>query len=189
MAPETFTTLLTLMCFFSRVYFLVFGQMIVPNEGFSTFLTLVAFIVMMHSEVKSVGAPMSETLTTDTAKVGLLPAVYSQVFFQSCSFTHGFPTDEAGPFSLSTVGALDVAFPVPGVVKLPATYVTGKRAQVVLLVVLKPRKSGLEVVVAVSTLERPGLRVKDHVLFQVWPPRKGLVADITFPSFTLPLLD
>lgn len=40
----------------TRVDLLMFGQMIVPYEGFSALVTLVAFVVMVNSEVE----PMPE---------------------------------------------------------------------------------------------------------------------------------
>lgn len=46
----------------TRVYFLMFGQMIMAYEGFSTFITLVAFIVMVDSEVEPIqGTVCSES--------------------------------------------------------------------------------------------------------------------------------
>lgn len=37
----------------TRVDLLMFGQMVVPYEGFSALVTLVAFVVMVNSEVES----------------------------------------------------------------------------------------------------------------------------------------
>lgn len=46
----------------TRVYFLMFGQVIMAYEGFSTFITLVAFIVMVDSEVE----PVQETAWSES---------------------------------------------------------------------------------------------------------------------------
>lgn len=40
--------------YITRVYFLMFGQVIVAYEGFPTFVTLVAFVIMMDSEVEPI---------------------------------------------------------------------------------------------------------------------------------------
>lgn len=47
-----------------------------------------------------------------------------------------------------------------------------------LLLVLQPSKPGLEVLVTEGALEGAVLRVEDHVLLQVRPPREGLQADL-----------
>lgn len=47
----------------TRVYFLMFGQVIVAYEGFSAFITLVAFIVMVNSEVKSIEGTVCSDMT------------------------------------------------------------------------------------------------------------------------------
>lgn len=83
----------------------MFGQMIVPYEGFSALVTLVAFVVMVNSEVKPmpevdccqlclppkkslppadspVGAAVAETLSADAAQVRLLATVDPQVLFE-----------------------------------------------------------------------------------------------------------
>lgn len=41
----------------------MFGQVIVAYEGFSTFITLVAFIVMVNSEVKSIEGTVCSDMT------------------------------------------------------------------------------------------------------------------------------
>lgn len=74
-ASETLSTFFALMCFLTRVYFLMFGQVIMAYEGFPTFVTLVALIVMVDSKVEPVRAAMPETLPTDTTEVRLLPTV------------------------------------------------------------------------------------------------------------------
>lgn len=38
----------------TRVYFLMFGQVIMAYEGFPTFVTLIALVVMVDSEVEPV---------------------------------------------------------------------------------------------------------------------------------------
>lgn len=38
----------------TRVYFLMFGQVIVAYEGFPTFVTLVTLVIMVNSEVEPV---------------------------------------------------------------------------------------------------------------------------------------
>lgn len=48
----------------------------------------------------------------------------------------------------------------------------------VLLLVLQPGKPGLEVLVAEGALERPVLRVQDHVFLQVRPASEGLQANL-----------
>lgn len=40
--------------YITSVYFLVFLEMVMPNESFSTFFTLVAFIIMMDTKMKPV---------------------------------------------------------------------------------------------------------------------------------------
>lgn len=87
-APEALPTLFTLMCFLTRVYFLMLGQMIVAYEGFPTFVTFIALVVMVNSEVEPVGAAMTETLTTDAAEVRLLPTVDPHVLPQCCPFPY-----------------------------------------------------------------------------------------------------
>lgn len=75
MPPEALSTLFTLVCFLTGVYFLMFGQMVMAYKGFPTLNTLIALVVMVYSQVKPVGASMTETLATDTTEVGLLPTV------------------------------------------------------------------------------------------------------------------
>lgn len=57
--------LIPLLCvkYCTRVYFLMFGQVVVAYEGFSTFITLVAFIVMVDSEVKPVEGAVCSDMT------------------------------------------------------------------------------------------------------------------------------
>lgn len=38
----------------TRVYFLMFGQVIVAYEGFPAFVTLIALVVMVNSEVEPI---------------------------------------------------------------------------------------------------------------------------------------
>lgn len=42
----------------TRMYFLMFGQVIVAYEGFPTYITLVALVIVMDSQVK----PVQETV-------------------------------------------------------------------------------------------------------------------------------
>lgn len=79
MASEALATLLTLVCFLTRVYFLMFGQVIVAYEGFPTNITLIPLVIMVDSEVKPVGAAMTETLATNTTEVRFLSTVDPQV--------------------------------------------------------------------------------------------------------------
>lgn len=78
-APEALAAFFALVCFLTRVYFLMFGQVIVAYKGFPTLVTLVALVIVVNSEVKPVGAAMTETLATDTTEVRLLPTVDPQV--------------------------------------------------------------------------------------------------------------
>lgn len=88
MAPKALATLFTLVSLLTRVYLLMFGQVIVAYKGFPTLVTLVALVVMVDSEVEPVGAAMTETLTADTTEVRLLPAVDPHVLPQCCPFPH-----------------------------------------------------------------------------------------------------
>lgn len=76
---EALSTLFALVCFLTGVYFLMFAQMVVADEGFPTLNALVSLVVMVNTQVKPVGAAMTETLATDTTEVRLLPAVDSHV--------------------------------------------------------------------------------------------------------------
>lgn len=88
----------------------MFGEVIMSYEGFPTFVTLVALVVMVNSQVEPaqgtdssafkglhtvnnirylqipldspIGAAMTETLPTDTTEVGLLPTVDPHVLPQ-----------------------------------------------------------------------------------------------------------
>lgn len=86
--PEALATFFTLVCFLTRVYLLMFGQVIVAYEGFPTFVTLITFVIMVDSEVEPIGAAMTETLATDTTEVRFLSTVNPQVLYKCCPFPH-----------------------------------------------------------------------------------------------------
>lgn len=86
--PEALATFFTLVCFFTRVYFLMFGQVIVTYEGFPTFVALVTLVIVMNSEVEPVGAAVTETLATNTTEVRFLSTVNPQVLHQCRPLPH-----------------------------------------------------------------------------------------------------
>ena len=139
--------------------------------------------------MKSVRASMTKTLPTNTAKMRLLSTVNSQMLLQSCSFPNRFATDEARPFSLSSMSTFYVAFQISCIIKLSPTNVTGKRPEMEFFLMFQSCKSGFKVLFTVGTLKWFILRVKDHMLFQMRSASEGLLTNIAFPTFTLCLFN
>lgn len=114
----------------------VLRQVVVANKCFPTLVALVPLVIVMDSQVKSVGAAVAEALPTDAAEMRLLPAVDPHVLLQRGSLSHGLPADEAGPLSLPAVRALYVALQVPRVIELAAADVARKGTQMELFLML-----------------------------------------------------
>lgn len=96
----------------TRVYFLMFGQVIMAYEGFPTFVTLVALVIMVDSEVEPVQGTVIIIISnsindianqTESLKHSLSPTPHSDLSGPTCrschdgNFGHRYYRGEASP--------------------------------------------------------------------------------------------